>query len=86
MILTLNVDGSLSKSEIASQLQKRYPFINNQNVITELADKVKMTYDQTQKNPEKEAYVAVDKKVVLEVLSKADLSDEEKSIIVTELK
>ena len=85
MILTLGADGSLPKSEIANQLQARYSFIDNQQVVSELVDKVKNAYNLSQKNEENEAYVSVSEKDILDVLAKTDLSQEEISIIVTEL-
>lgn len=86
LYMTLGANGSFSHSEITHQLQDHYPFIENQEVVKELATKVKNAYEAGDKNEAKEAYVSVPEKDVLEVLEKTDLSHEQVDLIVTELK
>lgn len=86
LYMTLGVNGSFSHKEIASQLQDRYPFIENQEVVKELATKVKNAYEASDKNKAKEAYVSVAEKDVLEVLGKTDLTSQQIDLIVRELK
>lgn len=86
LIMTLGQDGSFHQGDIAKQLDDRYPFINNTEVVNELALVVKKSYDQSPKNEKHEAYVSVKETDVLKVLNKTDLTPSEIELIVTELK
>lgn len=83
--IVLDVDGSLAKEQLKIALNENYPFIDNDEVVTDLASAIKNKFSQN-KNEENKAYVFLTKEETLRILAPADLSPELLSQVVYDLK
>lgn len=77
--IVLDADGSLNQDKLVEYLSKKYPFIDNQEVISDLALFLKQKSYQTD-------YVSLSEDETRHALSSLDLSEEEILSVTSDLK
>ncbi len=84
----LDVDAALSKSELYVAFQKNYPFVDNHEALSNLAESVKEKFAKfAEANPAaKEAYITLSREEVASALETADITDAQFEQIASDLK
>lgn len=83
--IILNADGSLSESQLAQSLAANYNFIDNQQVIAELAATIKNKFEMN-RDSEDSAYITLEHAETKEILSSSDLTEDQVMIVANDLK
>ena len=77
----LDADGNLPQSNIEQGLKAKFPFLDNQEVVTNLSLAIKNKYEATQSSP-----VILNGEELSPILDATDLSSEQYDLIVNELR
>ena len=86
-LITLDVDGSLLKSQLEKAFAAKYPFIDNAEATAQLADLVKKNVPADLKLNQGEGFrVSVPADQTLSVLEKLDLTEAQQQMVVDDLK
>ena len=80
-IFFLDANGNLPQENITMLLEKQYPFLDNQMVISNLSQAMKAKYEATKMD-----LVSLNESEITTILAPADLSIEEANIIINDLK
>lgn len=85
VLLVLDAEGSLAQNRLAASLAEKYPFINNQKVLENLASNINEKFKAENKNGIKEIYISLDPSETINLLNPADLTDNQVSQVVKDL-
>lgn len=80
-VFFLDADGNLPQSNIEQGLKARFPFLDNQEVITNLSLSIKNKYEATMSSP-----VTLNQEELSPILDTTDLTNEQYDLIINELK
>ena len=84
--ILLDVDGSIPTSQLVSHLSKKFPFIDNREVLAELALQTRAKLEGQISGDQRQAFVSFSEEEVKEIFSATDLSEENLQTLVQELK
>lgn len=77
----LDAEGNLPQTNIEQGLKAKFPFLDNEAIITNLSSAIKNKYDETKTN-----IVTLNETELAPILESTDLSDEQYDLILNELK
>lgn len=83
--LFLDANGNLPKNELVHHLSQNYPFIDNQDVIEDLADSINQKYLIAKKGDEN-VIVRFNQAEVQDIFAATDLTDAQLALITSDLK
>ena len=81
----LDVDGSIPQAQLAQDFSRRYSFIDNDQIIIKLVEKVKLKFENNKKPGSKATLVTFSEEEVEDHFAGAELTAEEMSLIKSDL-
>ena len=83
--LVLDIDGNLTEDSLVSLLNQKYPFIDNEEVVRELASVIKSKSELIEANSQGEKYVTLTDLELQNATFAANLSPDQYAILVNDL-